>query len=1050
MRSLFDIRRLALAAFLLLALVLAASAQDEDFGKNKIQWKKFNWSFLQTAHFDIYFYQDSYDIAKFAAETLESSYVAISDQLNYRLKKRVPTFIYNSPNEFQQTNIISDILGEGTGGFTEVFKNRMVMPFDGSYEDFRHVLHHELTHAVTFDLLYGNSFGSILTRGALFSLPLWFAEGYAEYSSLHGWDYWADMIMRDATINGYAPPLEYVGGYLAYKEGQLAIKFIVDTYGIEKISEILNKGRVLLTMDKASKRVFGMDQKEFSERFMLYCRKLYWPEIARRSEPKSIARQLTDHEKDGSYFNERPAFSPSGDKIAMFTDRSDYTEIVIISAVDGKILSRVVKGSRSADFESLHSYVSGLSWSPDGKNLAFVTKSKGQDALCLVDVKKKKVYKRYKFGLNAMFSPSWGGPDSNTIVFTGVKDGRSDLYRLNLSSGSLDRLTNDFYEDQEPAFSPDGRYIAFASDRPSAESADPEDVTRLAYGPYNIYLYDLQTQRISSLTSDSYRKRYPSWAPDSKRLCFVGNYNGIDNLYVMSIDSLKPYPVTDILTNVSAPSWSPKEDRIAFSSFYKAGFDVYVLKEVKPVAENSEALAKTLYEAGEMGTMLATLDKPEIEESESDSLKPKQEGEAAADTTKSDDLEDFVFDDEESSSEAASRRPPERPVPMEGKLLVPPGEEDTLYGRRDDGEYDVKKYRAKFSPDVITGGFSYDTFFGLRGQSQLLISDYLGNHQFYLATDLVNAIDQTNFQLFYLNNSRRIDWGLGIFHTKNYYLDPIDRLFSDRFYGFSAAASIPFSTFTRVQVDGSHLYIDRKYYDPPYDNSHSKITTADVSWVTDNVLWGITGPINGKRYKITLEKAFKLQSDAMDYWAVQFDFRKYYHFAQSFGVALRTAGGVSGGADKKLYYLGGTSNWIGSASPGLDVYGVDNLYFSKIVTPLRGYNYYEIQGTKFGVANFEFRFPFVDYFIFRFPLPIVLTQMRGAIFLDVGAAWNENVLFKGATSQGDTRLTGIKSGFGYGTRVNLGFVVMKFDQAWKTDLNSVSKPKYYFSLGAEF
>ena len=66
-------------------------------------------------------------------------------------------------------------------------------------EDFRHVLHHELTHAVTYDMLFGNMFSALLSRQRLFDLPLWFAEGYAEYSSRYGWDYFADMVVRDAT-----------------------------------------------------------------------------------------------------------------------------------------------------------------------------------------------------------------------------------------------------------------------------------------------------------------------------------------------------------------------------------------------------------------------------------------------------------------------------------------------------------------------------------------------------------------------------------------------------------------------------------------------------------------------------------------------------------------------------------------------------------------------------------------------------------------------------------------------------------------------------------
>ncbi|MBU1320684.1 MAG: hypothetical protein KKG33_03490 [candidate division Zixibacteria bacterium] len=1030
----------SICSAVLVALILSttANAQEEYFGKNKVQWKSFDWQFLQTSHFDIYFYQDSYHLAKFAAEVLESSYVVISEQLNYRLKKRIPTFIYNSPNEFQQTNITNQLLGEGTGGFTEVFKNRMVMPYNGSYEDFRHVLHHELTHGVTFDMLYGSALGSVLSRGALFSPPLWLAEGYAEYSSRYGWDYWADMIMRDATINGYAPPLQYVGGYLAYKQGQLAIKFLVDTYGIEKVAEIWARGKVHLSMDKTLKNTIGLNQEELSERFDKYCRKMYWPEIASRAEPKDIARQLTDHTKDGSYFNERPSFAPSGDRLAIFTDRSDYTEIIIISTVDGEVLSKVVKGSRSADLESLHSYVSGMSWSPDGENISFISKSKGEDALRLVNLKKGKIYKKFQFGFNAMFSPSWGGKDGNIIVFTGVKDGQSDLYKLNVATEQLDRLTNDLYEDQEPVLSPDGRMIAFASDRPSANAKNPDKITDLEFGSYNLYSYNLDTGAISAFTDGPTRKRYPTWSPDGREICYVGNYNGIDNLYVLDLDSLHSFPITDILTNTASPSWSPKGDRIAFSSFNKGGFDVFLLKEIKPVGESPEDLVLTAYAAGEMDKNLVRVDE------ESDSTSTEDEDQEAA-TESDQDFADYVF-----TPDTFQNPPRPKPEHRDSSTLAPPGEVDSLYATNEDGEYNIKKYKAKFTPDLVTGGFSYDTFFGLRGQSQLLISDYLGNHQFYLATDLVNAIDQTNFQVFYLNNTRRMDWLAGVFHSKNYYIDPKDRLFSDRFYGAAGSVQYPFSTFSRLQFDISHLYIDRKYYDPPYDNSNNRITTSAMSWVTDNILWGITGPVNGKRYKVTVEKTVPLYTKSVDYWAVEFDFRKYYHFGKNFGFAVRAAGGVSDGSDPKLYFLGGTSNWVGSAQPTSDIYGVENLYFSKVVVPLRGYNYYEVQGSKYGLANFEFRFPFVDYFVVRFPLPIVLTRMRGAIFLDVGSAWNENVLFKGGTTNGDSRLTGIKTGFGYGTRVNLGFVVIKFDQAWKTDFNETSKPKYYFSLGAEF
>ena len=283
-------RKATLLALILTLLFSSVTlSQDTYFGKNKVRYKDFDWSFIQTRHFDIHYYEEAYPIAKFAAAVMESSYVAISTELNYKIQKRIPVFLYNSQNDFQQTNIISGLLPEGVGGFTTVSKNRIVAPFNGSYEDFRHVLHHELTHAVTFDMLYGNLFTSLLTQRRLFDMPLWFAEGYAEYSSRGQWDYFTDMFIRDATINNYLIPPDYLGGYLAYRQGQAMVKYIADKYGEHKLGEFLQRGKHLLSADKALKAALGIEMKDFWEDFSKEMKRRYWPDIAIRKEADEIA-----------------------------------------------------------------------------------------------------------------------------------------------------------------------------------------------------------------------------------------------------------------------------------------------------------------------------------------------------------------------------------------------------------------------------------------------------------------------------------------------------------------------------------------------------------------------------------------------------------------------------------------------------------------------------------------------------------------------------------------------------------------------------------------
>ncbi len=1023
----------------LLTLAASSYAQDESFGKNKVQYKRFAWDYIQSPNFDVYYYDGEYDLAKYAIAEMESAYVYISKQLDYKLRTRVPVLIYNSPNEFQQTNVVPDLLPEAVGGFTESFKNRIVVPYDGSYEDFRHVLHHELTHAVTYDMIYGSFFGSLASRQYLFRLPLWFAEGYAEYSSRFGWDYFADMVVRDATIHGYLQPLEYVGGFLAYKEGQAALKYLSEAYGPERIPDLINRGKRTLSMSRAMKGAIGLNEDEFFEKFTKYLKKVYWPEIAIRSEPADIGKQLTNHEKDHSNFNEKPVFSPQGDKIAIFSDRKDYTEIYLVSAIDGKILERLVKGERSGDLESLHSYVSGMSWSPDGKDLVFVAKSEGKDALMIYDVKHKRISDRIREGFGVIQSPSWG--KNGDIAFSAVRNGQSDIFTVNPKTKELRQLTDDLYDDKDASYSPDGSKIAFSSDRPSSA----EQAGHYRYGTYNIFVMDIASGVIDTVTRQGDICRYPTWSPKADKICFVANTNGIDNLYVKELNNGSvPFAVTNVLSGVSSPSWSPSGDQIAFSAFFKGGFDIYLMKEIKPVTKDGAPLVKTKFAAGEMVAEFVKMDTPA--DSSDSTLNDKEKKEFPE---PKEEYPDYVFTPPPGEH---SHGPLESPDTLKYSALEREEDgRDTLYRKLPTGEFKIKKYKAKFSPDYISGGLSYDPFYGLRGQSFVVVSDFLGNHQFFISTDLVNSLSQSNLQLIYLNNTYRTDFGFGIFHNKNYFIDPTNRLFSDRTYGALATTSYPFSMYKRLQLDFSQVYIDRTYYDPPYDNSSDDATTGALSLIDDTVLWGPTGPLNGNRWKLTLERTIPIGGRSRDYWAMEGDYRKYWHIGGLYSVAFRAAAGASFGSNRKTYYLGGTTNYIGSTETNNDVYTVQGFYFSKIITPLRGYDYFQFQGSKYSVVNLEFRYPFIEYLALGFPLPLTLQQLTGAVFYDAGAAWSENTAFKGATSEGGhTHLLGIKSGFGLGARVNLGLFLLRYDLGWGWDLTRTTGPHHYFSLGAEF
>ena len=257
---------------IILFVLIGNSIFAQEFGENKVQYTDFNWQYIQSEHFDIYFYQGGYDIARFTAEAAESAYVSLRNDFNYDLVDRVSIITYKSHNDFQQTNVVYSFLTEGIGGVTELFKNRVVIPYEGSYSQYRHVIHHELTHAVMNDMLYGGSIQSLIS-GQVAPLPLWVSEGLAEYESLR-WDTRLDMVVRDATLTGYLPPIEFLD-YFPYQGGASVFRYIAQKYGNQKIGEILNKIKGSFSFQNAFKSAIGIDFKELTEEWQRRMKREY-------------------------------------------------------------------------------------------------------------------------------------------------------------------------------------------------------------------------------------------------------------------------------------------------------------------------------------------------------------------------------------------------------------------------------------------------------------------------------------------------------------------------------------------------------------------------------------------------------------------------------------------------------------------------------------------------------------------------------------------------------------------------------------------------------
>ena len=149
----FNFRPFILLLLLFLGIGMTISFLNAQyFGRNKVQYETFNFKVMKTKHFDIYFYPEKQEAAMHAARMAERWYARLSRLLNHDLRGRQPLILYASSPDFQQTSAIPGILGEGTGGVTEMLKRRIILPLGASMAESDHVIGHELVHAFQFDI----------------------------------------------------------------------------------------------------------------------------------------------------------------------------------------------------------------------------------------------------------------------------------------------------------------------------------------------------------------------------------------------------------------------------------------------------------------------------------------------------------------------------------------------------------------------------------------------------------------------------------------------------------------------------------------------------------------------------------------------------------------------------------------------------------------------------------------------------------------------------------------------------------------------------------
>lgn len=1069
------------------------------FGKNRVQYKDFVWTYYRFPKFDVYFYLNGKELATHTAKYTQSYLPQLERKLQtvFEDKDKFQFVVFNNMSDLKQSNIglISD-QQFNTGGVTFIVEHKVFIYFDGDYTHFDRQIRAGIAKLLIDQTIYGGSIGTQIKNATLINFPAWYVNGLVSYYG-EEWSTETDNIVRDGILSGRYRKFNHLMGDDALYAGHSFWEFIARRYGERNIPDIIYMARISRSVESGFLYVLGVSFKSLMKEWRTYYESRYQPfdqlghtdlanQVKTRKRPNLVLGQLK--------------INPDGGSIAYTTNEEGKYRVFIKNPATNKA-RMIFKRGHELDEKTDYSYPL-LAWHPGGKILAMIIEAKGMKFLYFYSTETHNFQKQFLYNFDKILDFSYA-PDGRSFVFSAVQKGQTDIYIYTIASNSFEQLTKDAYNDLQPRFLQSGRKIIFSSNRPSDTLQLKDSRKELPEGltTSDLFIYDFssrsrllyrvtRTPQINEVQPMFYQPGYFTYLSDS---------NGIYNRFIARFDSTITYvdtathyrfftssfPVTNYQSNIIQHDANGLAGKYGEILFRKNAYHLVLNNMPDAATATASPLANTPY--------MDELAIARILEREKEKIAPKvpvsplkkkklvnvydsEVNKPQPDTSRIDinnyQLSKQAFyrmnipGDSLATKNAlgAGARAAEIPgfkMPRQRNYNVAYSINQLV------SQIDFNFLNAAYQP--YTGGTSPIYLYpGLNVLFKVGGVDLLEDYRITGGIRLDLNFENNEYLLSFANLKHRVDREI-IFHRQSVEETGDFSIIRHRIHELHYILKYPFSEVFAIR--GSALVRYDKAVNlstDPYNLLQPNVISTwgglKAELIYDNTRNLGLNLYSGWRYKIFGEYFKLLDGKSKTLAVVGMDFRNYLKIHRTLIWANRFAASSSFGNSKLIYYMGGVDNWLNPKFNQENSVATGNDYaYQTLATNLRGFNQNIRNGNSFAVINSELRFP-VFHYLFNRPIKSdFINNFQIVGFADAGSAWTgtnpfseENTHFKRTIYRKPMLITvlvqknPIVAGYGAGLRSRLFGYFLRADWAWGVEDGQVQPRVFYFSLSLDF